>query len=426
MTKDEEGRQNERGARKKKLRSPAAERAISVASSHSRVDKDSGSGRHGPGSSSSRTRIRANAEKSSHPGDVSASPTRQRVGDQPVGSIGSGVKVMIRLSDPSDSHDSRRSLNPSFGAGVSEFSGYSLVDLISSSRLDSSPDKACVLAPVSPDRESTLGHKPGHSVQSVIPDILVNLYSRKNLDTRMNPDSRANLYNRINPYVLVNPDSWIIPDTMGVPNSCLVPDSCVLSDAIQFPDSLSFWLFRLMQFNQLWILWPLVSYRLILRLFRHTHSMCMMILMNKFRHLKTDLIVLDLNQWLPDTVLSLTSHINLVALNVRELVRTLVLRDLDHIWESAAGLPLLVHDILLLILDLGHGLRVEVAQDIVAVDIFGLITDQDTLFLDLITDRISIIHLDRQNLDFIRGDIRLHLLPRQITGRSHLRTQRVG
>ena len=50
MTKDKKKEdKSERGARKKKPKAPAAQRASSVTSTRSRVDKDLGSGGHGPG-----------------------------------------------------------------------------------------------------------------------------------------------------------------------------------------------------------------------------------------------------------------------------------------------------------------------------------------------------------------------------------------
>ena len=71
---------SDRGAKKEQSKAPVAERSSSVTSSHSKVDKDPGSGGHGVCSSSSRTPGRASAENTSRPGDVSASPAQQRAG----------------------------------------------------------------------------------------------------------------------------------------------------------------------------------------------------------------------------------------------------------------------------------------------------------------------------------------------------------
>ena len=99
------------------------------------------------------------------------------------------------MSDPSDSHDLRSSLNPSSGSGISEFSRFSSVDSIPSGRPDKSPDKVYLLALVSPDRESS----SRILYSQVIADMLVNFYSR------------TSPYRRMNPYVLVNLDTLVNP-----------------------------------------------------------------------------------------------------------------------------------------------------------------------------------------------------------------------
>ena len=97
MTNKKKEDESERGSRKKS-KAPVAEWATSVMSSHSKVDKtwdleDTGTAQAPPEHKS-----RASAEKSSHLADVSTSPTQQWVDDSPLGSTGSGVKV-IHLSD---------------------------------------------------------------------------------------------------------------------------------------------------------------------------------------------------------------------------------------------------------------------------------------------------------------------------------------
>ena len=124
----------------------------SFASTRFRVDEDSGSGEHGSRPQTSRTPGRASADP------ISAYPVWQWTGDSSKESTGSGVRV-IWISDKPDIQDSRGSLNPSSGSGMSECSRFSLVNDIPS------PQHNLPLL-VRSDRESSDETVTGHFVST--------------------------------------------------------------------------------------------------------------------------------------------------------------------------------------------------------------------------------------------------------------------
>ena len=184
----------------KKERALAVDRSRSVAFARSRVDEDSGSGEHGSRPHTSGTPGRASADP------VSASPVRQRTGDSSKESTGSGVRVM-RMSDKPDIQDSRGSLNPSSGSGMSEFSGFSSVN-------DIPPFQSNLLLPDRSDGESSDETVTGYFVSieksfgetvrlassiGLVPDSLVYPYTLANPDRLTNPDGRFLSDSRLNP-----------------------------------------------------------------------------------------------------------------------------------------------------------------------------------------------------------------------------------